>query len=341
MAMKFREYVIYRLVLAVFVILGVITVVFFISRVIPSDPAALWVGAHPTPEAIEKAREQLHLNDPILKQFGYYLWSLLHGDLGVSIRTHNPVAADLKSAFTATFELILVAEFIAIIIGIPLGVYSAVKKDSWLDNLSRIFAISGVSLPAFWFGIVLQLIFFKRLGLLPLAGRVDTVVMLEHPLHVITGFYLLDSLITGNFPVFVDALRHLILPAVTLAMYPVGLITRQVRSMMIEVLNENYIRTAWAYGLPPRKIYFKYALKNAIAPALITVGLSFAYTLIGAFLVELIFNWPGLGRYAAYAIMSMDYPAVLGVTIIAATAYVFINLIVDLIQVRIDPRIKL
>ncbi|ALM74044.1 ABC transporter permease [Thermococcus barophilus] len=339
--MKFREYVAYRLVLAIFVIIGVVTVVFFVSRVIPSDPAALYVGAHPTPEAIEKAREQLHLNDPLIKQYAYYLWSLLHGDLGISIRTHNPVAQDLKSAFTATFELILVAEFIAILIGIPLGVYSAVKKDSWLDNLSRLFAISGVSLPAFWFGIVLQLIFFKHLQLLPLAGRVDTVVLLQHPLKVITGFYLIDSLITGNIPVFIDALKHIILPAITLAMYPIGLITRQVRSMMIEVLQENYIRTAWAYGIPPRRIYFKYALKNAIAPALITIGLSFAYTLVGAFLVELIFNWPGLGRYAAYSILSMDYPAVLGVTIVAATAYVFINLIVDIVQVYLDPRIKL
>lgn len=209
--MKFREYVAYRLVLAIFVIIGVVTLVFFVSRVIPSDPAALYVGAHPTPEAIEKAREQLHLNDPLIKQYAYYLWSLLHGDLGISIRTHNPVVQDLKSAFTATFELILVAEFIAILIGIPLGVYSAVKKDSWLDNLSRLFAISGVSLPAFWFGIVLQLIFFKHLQLLPLAGRVDTVVLLQHPLKVITGFYLIDSLITGNIPVFIDALKHIII----------------------------------------------------------------------------------------------------------------------------------
>ncbi len=339
--MRLREYIAYRLLLSVIVIFGVITIVFFVSRVIPADPAALWVGAHPTKEAIEKARKELHLDEPLINQYFYYIASLLRGDLGISIRTHNPVAEDLKSAFTATFELILVAEIIAIIIGIPLGVYSAVKKDNWLDNLSRVFAISGVSLPAFWFGMILQLIFFKYLHLLPLAGRVDTIVLLEHPLKVITGFYLIDSLITGNVPVFIDALKHIILPAITLAMYPIGLITRQVRSMMIEVLQENYIRTAWAYGLPPKKVYFKYALKNAVVPALITVGLSFAYTLVGAFLVELIFNWPGLGRYAAYSILSMDYPAILGVTIVAATAYVFINLVIDIIQVYLDPRIKL
>ena len=159
--MKLREYIAYRLLLAIFVIFGVVTVVFFVSRVIPSDPAALWVGAHPTKEAIEKAREELHLDEPIINQYFYYLASLLRGDLGISIRTHNPVAEDLRSAFTATFELILVAELIAIIIGILLGVYSAVKKDSWLDNLSRIIAISGVSLPAFWFGIILQLLFLS------------------------------------------------------------------------------------------------------------------------------------------------------------------------------------
>jgi len=338
--MRLREYVIYRILLAFVVIFFVITIVFFISHVIPSNPAALWAGAHPTPEEIERAKEELHLNDPLIVQFYYYLGGLLHGDLGISIRTHHPVAQDIASAFTATMELIIVAEIFAIVIGIALGVYSAVRKDSWIDNLARLFAISGVSLPAFWFGMVLQLLFFKQLGWLPLSGRVDTIVMLNHPLHVITGFYILDSLITGNWVVFKNALWHIILPALTLAMYPVGLITRQVRSMMIEVLQENYIRTARAYGMPNRMIYLKYALKNAISPALIVVGLSLAYTLVGAFLVEIIFNWPGLGRYATYAILSMDYPAIIGVVIIAASAYVFINLAVDLIQMYIDPRIK-
>jgi len=338
--MKLWEYIIYRIVLAVVVIFFVVTIVFFISRVIPANPAALWAGAHPTPEEIERAKEELHLNDPLITQFYYYLNGLFHGDLGISIRTHHPVAEDITKAFTATFELIIVAEFFAIIIGIALGTYSAVKKDSWVDNLSRLFAISGVSLPIYWFGMVLQLLFFKELGWLPLSGRVDTIVMLEHPLHVITGFYIFDSLITGNWIIFKNAVWHIILPAITLAMYPIGLITRQIRSMMIEVLQENYIRTARAYNVPNRTIYMKYALKNAVAPALITVGLSLAYTLVGAFLVEIIFNWPGLGRYATYAILSMDYPAIIGVVIIGASAYVFINLIVDLIQMYLDPRIR-
>ena len=338
--MKLWEYVIYRIILAFVVIFFVIIIVFFMSHVIPSNPAVLWAGSHPTPQDIEKARQELHLNDPIIVQFYYYLSGLLHGNLGISIRTHNSVAEDITSAFTATMELILVAEILAIIVGIILGVYSAVKKNSWIDNLSRLFAISGVSLPAFWFGMILQLLFFKQLGWLPLSGRVDTVVMLEHPLHVITGFYIFDSFITGNWAVFQSSVRHIILPAMTLAMYPVGLITRQVRSMMIEVLQENYIRTARAYGLPNKMIYIKYALKNAISPALIVMGLSLAYTLTGDFLVEIIFNWPGLGRYAVNSILSMDYPAIIGVVIVVATAYVFINLIVDLLQMYIDPRIR-
>jgi len=338
--MKLWEYIVYRIILAIVVIFFVITIVFFVSHVIPSNPAALWAGAHPTPEQIEKAREQLHLDEPVIVQFYYYLSGLLHGDLGVSIRTHNPVSEDIASAFTATLELIIVAEIFAVIIGILLGVYSAVKKNTWLDNVSRLFAISGVSLPAFWFGMILQLLFFKQLGWLPLSGRVDTIVILEHPLHIITGLYIFDALITGNWPVFQNAIWHIILPAATLAMYPVGLITRQVRSMMIEVLQENYVRTARAYGIPDKMIYFKYALKNAVAPALIVVGLSLAYTLVGAFLVEIIFNWPGLGRYATYAILSMDYPAIIGVVIVAATAYVFINLAVDIIQMYLDPRIR-
>ncbi len=339
--MRFWEYVAYRLILAVVVVFGVVTIVFVTSRIVPSDPAALWVGSHPTVEAIKKARIELHLNEPLWKQYAYYIGALVKGDLGVSIRTHNSVASDLRTAFSATFELIVVAEAIAILIGVPLGVVSAVRKDSWVDNLSRILAVSGVSLPAFWFGIILQLIFFRYLGILPLSDRVGTIVLLQHPLKVLTGFYLLDSLLTGNFAVFWDALKHIILPAFTLSVYPIGLITRQVRSMMVEVLQENYVRTVRAYGLPERQIYYKYALKNAITPALISVGLSFAYTLVGAFLVELVFNWPGLGRYAANAILSMDYPAISGVTIVVATTYVFVNLVVDLIQVHLDPRIVL
>lgn len=338
--MNFVRYTVSRLVASIFVVLGVVFVVFVVSNVVPSDPAALWVGPKATRSAIQAARERLQLDKPILVRFGYFLRNLLYFDLGVSIRTHNPVTQDIKKALTATFELLLIAEFLAIVIGIPLGVLAAVHRNRWLDNISRLFAVAGVSLPSFWYGMILQLLFFKWLGILPLSDRIDTFISLIHPFEEKTGFYLIDTLLAQNYVAFFDVLKHLVLPAITLAAYPIGLITRQVRSMMVEVLQENYIRTAFAYAIPEKKIYFGYALKNAIAPAMVTVALSFAYTLVGAFLVELIFNWPGLGRYAANAILSMDYPAIVGVTIVASICYVLINFVVDLIQAKIDPRIR-
>lgn len=339
--MSWLRYALWRTITSLFVVIGVVLLVFFISVAMPSDPAALWVGPHPTHSSIEAARERLHLNEPLYTRFFYFVRDLARGDLGVSIRTHNPVSEDIFKAFGATFELIVFAEILAVIVGIPLGVYSAVKKDSFIDNASRVLAVAGVSLPGFWMGMILQLVFFRYLGLLPLSGRVDTLMSITNPIAEKTGFYLIDTLISGNFSAMWDVFKHMILPGLTLAAYPIGLITRQVRSMMIEVLNENYIRTASAYGIKKRKIYFGYALKNSLAPAMVTLGLSFAYTLVGAFLIELIFNWPGLGRYAANSILSMDYPAIVGVTLIVAVTYVVINFIVDLIQAKIDPRIKL
>ncbi|GAB4316003.1 ABC transporter permease [Pseudothermotoga elfii] len=338
--MNWLRYSVSRLISSLIVIFGVILVVYVISAVVPSDPAALWVGPHPTYSALQNAREKLKLDLPLFERFFYFFKDLLRGDLGISIRTHNPVSQDIFKAFGATFELILFSEFLAIIIGIILGVYAGVYQNKLPDSINRIFAVAGVSLPGFWFGMILQLIFFKYLGILPLSDRIDIVVSLMNPFKEITGFYLIDTLIDRNIPAFVDVLKHLILPAITLSVYPIGLITRQVRSMMIEVLNENYIRTSIAYGIPKRKIYFQYALKNAIAPAMVTVALSFAYTLVGAFLVELIFNWPGLGRYAANSILSMDYPAIVGVTLVVSITYVLINFVVDILQAKIDPRIK-
>lgn len=338
--MNLARYIVSRLVWSIFVVLGVVFVVFIVSNVVPSDPAALWVGPKATHSAIQMAREKLKLDKPLLVRFGYFLKDLLRFDFGISIRTHNPVVQDIRTALTATFELLLVAEFLAVALGIPFGVFAAVKRNKGFDNLSRLFAVVGVSLPSFWYGMILQLLFFKWLGVLPLSDRIDTFVSLLHPFDEKTGFYLIDTLLAGNYTAFLDVIKHLILPAITLAAYPIGLITRQVRSMMVEVLQENYIRTAFAYAIPERKIYFGYALKNAIAPAMVTVALSFAYTLVGAFLVELIFNWPGLGRYAANAILSMDYPAIVGVTIVTSVCYVFINFLVDVIQAKIDPRIR-
>lgn len=337
----FARFLIRRSLLAILVLLGVIVIVFFLSRIVPADPAGLWAGPHARPEDILRARAQLHLTDPLPVQFGFYFSGLLHGDLGVSIRTHSPVIEDMAAKLPATLELIIASLLLAIVVGIPLGVYAGVKRGRWPDHLTRGLAVGGVSVPTFWFAVMLQIVFVQLFSILPLQGRFTDNLAIQYPENTITGFLVLDSLIQGNFVRMFDAIAHLILPTITLALYPIGLVARMVRTMMVEVLGENYIRTAKAYGLPARFIHYRYALRNAIAPAIVALGLSFAYELTGAFLVEQIFVWNGIGQYAFQSAISFDYPAILGTAIVIALFYVIVNLIVDLIQSFLDPRVVL
>ncbi len=335
-----RTYLIRRLLLGVLVFLGLTLVTFFIARVVPSDPAARWVGPRATVEQIARARAKLGLDKPIHVQYGRYMADLVQGDWGTSIVTHQPVLRDIKTYLPASLELTISGMILAVIVGIPLGVISAAHKDRAVDHLSRAFSIGAVSLPTFWVAMVLQLVFFGYLRLLPVGGELDLAIKLAYPVHQITGSYLVDSLITGNWVVFANALLHLILPAVTLAAYPLGLITRMTRSSMLEVLNEDYIRVARAYGMTERRITYLYALKNAIGPTVTVIALTVAYSLAGTFLIEAVFNWPGLGHYAADAVLAADYPAIMGVTILVAIFYVALNLAVDVVQAILDPRIK-
>ncbi len=335
------EYIIWRLAMAVLVLVSVSIITFFIARVIPSDPAAAWVGAHPTPEQIAQAREELGLDRPLYEQYLRYMGALLQGDLGTSVRSHQPIATDLKTFLPATLELVLAGMVMAVVIGIPLGVFSGAKKGSLLDHLTRLFSIAGVSMPTFWLGLLLQLFFFSRLGILPLGGRISTEISLYHPVTEITGFYLIDSLITGNLIAFQDALIHIILPAFTLATYAIGLTIRMTRSTMIEVLNEKYILAARIAGIPERTVLFVLALKNAIIPTITVLGLSFVYSLTGAILVEIIFSWPGLGTYVTNAVLSIDFPVIVSVTLVVTVFYVFVNLFLDLGQAMLDPRVTL
>lgn len=335
------QYVVRRSLLAVFVIIGIIVITFFLSHVVPSNPATLWAGAHPTAAEIAQVRVQLHLNDPVYVQFYYYLIGLLQGNMGVSIRTHSPVLSDILFFLPNTLTLIFISLFLSIIVGVPLGIISAVKKYKAIDYLTRVLAISGIALPTFWLGMVMQMIFNKNLGLLPVGGYMSVTITYLHPITKVTGSYLIDSLITGNWTAFSSVAVHLILPAITLATYPTGLVIRQTRGSMIEVLEDNYIRTSRAYGIKNYIIYFRYALKNAINPVMVVLSLAFAYSLIGAFYVEDVFNLPGLGYYATQSILSLDYPAIVGVTVVVAIFYVIVNLVVDLLQHYIDRRIVL
>jgi peptide/nickel transport system permease protein len=335
------EYILRRLGMAVLVLISVSIITFTVARVIPSDPAAAWVGAHPKKEQIEQARILLGLDRPLYVQYLRYMSGLLHGDLGTSVRSHQSVTKDLKTYLPATLELVLTSMLIAIVVGLPLGVLAGARKGGWLDHSARLGAVAGVSIPTFWLGLMLQLIFFSWLGILPLGGRVSTEVALFNPVEQITGFYLIDCVITGNWVAFQDALIHLILPAFTLASFAMGLTIRMTRSTMIETLSEKFILAARAAGLPERTVLFVLTLKNAIVPTITLLGLTFVYSLTGAILVELIFSWPGLGLYVTDAVLSLDFPVIVSVTLVVTVFYVLVNLALDLAQAMVDPRVRL
>ncbi|MFN8378072.1 MAG: ABC transporter permease [Anaerolineae bacterium] len=334
------EYVGRRLFLSIAVLIGLTLVTFTLTRMVPSNPAALYLGPRARPADIERINERFGFDRPLAEQYAMYIQGLLRGDLGDSIATKRPVLQELTDRLASTLELVIVATALSIAVGIPLGVFSAVSQGKRVDVGVRTLSIIGVSLPAFWLGLLLQLIFANALGLLPVAGRVDSSLRFTSPIHEMTGFYLVDTLASGNWVAFQDVLMHLILPAITLAAFPIGLIARMTRASMLEVLGQNYIRTARAYGISRARIIYRYALKNAIGPTLTVIGLSFAFALTGAFYVEVIFNWPGLGLFTARSFLNLDYPAIMGMALFGAAGYIVINLLVDLVQAWIDPRIS-
>ncbi|MEM4762669.1 MAG: ABC transporter permease [Desulfurococcaceae archaeon] len=335
------SYITKRLFSLILVVFGVLIITFILTRVIPARPEILWAGPHAPLEAIERARRELHLDEPIHIQLIYYLENFFKGNWGVSWRTRQQVLQDILSALPATLELVVVGFTIAMVLGIPLGFYSALRIGSIKDDIIRTIAIVGASMPVFWTALILQLVFGIWLKILPAGKRIDTVLVLATGFRPITGFYLLDSLLQGNMIVFVDVLRRIALPAITVSLYPLSLTIRMVRSIAIEVLNENFVRFLEANGISRSKLIYKYVLKNVISPVIASLGLSFGYTIIGAFMVELVFVWPGVGYYAGMALLSHDYPAVLGSIVFVALFYSAINLVVDIVHAWIDPRVKL
>lgn len=339
--MRHVEFILRRLVTSILVLLGVSVITFFIARVVPVDAAALYIGPKARPEEIERVRTKLGLDKPLPVQYVIYMGELFHGDLGNSISTKRPITQELADRLPATMELLLAGMFLAALLGVPLGVLSARWSGRPPDLFIRLLSIVGVSMPAFFLGLLLQILFFRNLDLLPLAGRLDSDMRFISPVTDITGFLLLDSFLTRNWVAFKDAILHLVLPALTLAAYPIGLIARMTRATMLEVLEQDYIRTARAYGIKDRVITYLYALKNAISPTLTVIGLTFAFALTGTFFVEIIFNWPGLGLFTTRSLLNLDYPAIMGMTLLGAGGYVLINLIVDVIQAWVDPRVSL
>ena len=339
--MPILTFLLRRLGLSIVVFGGVLVLTFVVSRVIPSNPAALYAGPRPRPEQVAEIEKKLGLDRPLVEQFLTYLGELREGNLGESYHTRRSINKDLSIFLPATLELVIAAVIVALIIGIPVGVLAGAYPGSPFDYATRLVAIAGVSVPSFWLALIAQYIFFSQLGLLPLGSRISRDATLFYPIATQTGFYFIDAAISGNWDAWFDALYHLILPALVLSAYPVGITIRMTQASMLEVLSETYIAAARAAGLSRRVILFKLALKNAIMPALTVVGLSFAYSITGAFLVETIFSWPGVGKYVTEAVLNVDFPVIIAVTLVVTVFYILVNLIVDLMQALLDPRVRL
>ena len=346
------RYIIRRLISLVPTLLGVVFVIFMFQRLIPGDPAVAMLGEHAAQENVERIREQLGLNRPVFldtaalregdfagffdTQFVLYMGRLVRGDLGNSIHRRIPIAETLALRFPATIELAMLSMFIAVLIGIPVGIISAARRNSVLDNVSMVGSLVGVSMPIFWLGLMEIMLFAVFLQWLPSGGRASHAIDIE----AITNFYIIDSLLAGNMEALVDALKHLFMPVVALATIPMAIIARMTRSSMLDVLQEDYIRTAHAKGALERVVLFKHALKNAFLPVITIIGIQTGSLLAGAVLTETIFSWPGIGKWVYDAILARDYPIVQGVTMLIAFVFIFANLLVDISYAFLDPRIK-
>ncbi|GCF95344.1 peptide ABC transporter permease [Enterococcus florum] len=328
-----------RFVFVCFLVIGISFLVFMISHLVPSDPIASNMSTHAMsdPEAVAAYRARWGLDKPLIQQYFIYLGNLVRGDLGISIRTGNPVLSDLKQFFPATLELSIIAMIIAVIFGIAFGILSAVYRNKPVDYLVRTISISGVSIPNFWFALVMLLLFYSNWHLFPGGGRINS--RMTAPTGG-TGLYVLDGILQGDWSLVNDALSHLILPALVLGFFTMGLISRQTRSNLLEVTSLDYIRTAKAKGLSQGRIIMRHALGNALIPVITVMGMGFSNLLGGMVFVEKIFSWPGIGQYAYLSATTLDFPAICGVSLLIAMINVLLNLLIDILYGVIDPRVR-
>jgi peptide/nickel transport system permease protein len=331
-----KWYIIKRLLQLIPVILGVTIIAFSLIQLAPGDPARTMLGQHATEKELNEIREKYGLDQPIYVQYGIWLNGVLHGDLGRSILTKELVVNEISERFPNTIELAISAMLFAIIIGGIAGIISASKQYSITDYTVMGIALFGISMPVFWLGIMLMLIFGVILGWLPIGGRIDLFI----PFQRITGFMVFDSIITGNFQALISVLKHLILPSIALGTIPMAIIARVTRSSMLEVLRQDFIRTERAKGLTERVVIYKHAVRNAMVPVVTVIGLNFGLLLAGAILTETVFSWPGLGRLVVNSVYERDYPLVVGCILIFAIVFVIVNLVTDILYTYIDPRIK-
>jgi peptide/nickel transport system permease protein len=313
-------------------------VVFIIASLVPADPILAQLGdMQAADEALVAAyRAKWGLDLPLWEQYWIFLTKLVHGDFGISISSQRPVLADIAQYAPATIELSTIAFLLAVVIGAPLGVLAAVRRDSWIDHIARLLSLIGVSAPTFWLASIMLALFYGGLRIAPGPGRLDVIFL---PPPTVTGLYLIDSALAGQWDVFRNAAAHLVLPSIVLAATTLGLITRTTRAAMLEALHQDYVRVARAKGMAEWAIVRRHALPNALIPVVTLGGLAYAVLLSGTVLTETIFSWPGLGRYTFRSAVTLDFPAIMGITFIVAVVYLVINLIVDLSYALLDPRV--
>ena len=329
-------YIARRVLLLIPLLFGISLVTFIGMHVIPGDASSALTGQGVTAADIARVRRQLHLDQPIVVQYGYFLAGIVHGDFGISLRTHDPVMQDVAQALPTTIQLTLAALVIAVVVGVSVGIFAATHRGSFLDTISMSTVLVGVSMPVFWTGILLLILFGATLQWLPIGGTLANSVTL----HRFTGMTVLDSLLTGNVDALRSSVQHLILPAVTLALFPMASISRMTRTTMVEELGADHVRTARAKGLSRGAVVWKHALRNALIPVVTVIGLQLGLLLSGAVLTETVFALPGIGQLAVTSILYRDYPVVQGVVIIAAFLFVIVNLGVDILYARLNPRIE-
>lgn len=330
------KYILKRILMVIPVLLGVTVIIFLITRVLAPDPAPVVLGEHATAEAMAAWRADNGLDDPIWMQYINFIIGAVQGDLGTSYYTHTPVTQEIAARFPATAELAICAIVVASLVGVTLGVIAAVRKNKAADHISMFIALIGVSMPIFWSGILLILLFAGILHVLPSSGRVSPLLQPTGG----TGFYIIDTIAQGDFEALGDVLVHLILPTLALSLYSLAIITRMTRSSMLDTLNADYVRTARAKGLPKRTVNIKHALRNAMLPVSTVIGLQFGSLLGGALLTETVFSWPGIGKFAVDCVLKSDFPVVQGIVLLVAVIFVVMNLVVDIVYAYLDPRIK-
>ncbi len=334
------QYIARRVILSIPLILGVTLVAFLVTNLIPGDPMVRLLGEKTAenPVAVAAYAKKWGFDQPLPMRYLVYLKNLSQGDLGQSIETERPVLEDIREFFPATVELTIGAIGLAVLLGVPLGILAAVRRDSWIDHLARFLSLIGSSVPVFWLALIAIELLFVQLRLAPAPGRLATGM---EPPDRITGLYTLDSLLTLRFDVFWSALAHLALPSMVLGASVLGLVSRMVRGSLLEVLNADYVRTARAKGLTERRVIVSHALRNALIPTVTVLGIVFAQLMAGAVLTETTFAWPGLGRYAARAAIGLDFSAIMGVSLLVGSLFVAVNLLVDVSYGLLDPRIRL